>query len=364
MITICGEALVDLVGLGGQRFAAYPGGSPFNVAIGLARLSVPTSFLGRVSRDAFGRLLAERLARDGVHDRDLVAAAENTTLAVVSLDRDGGAEYRFYVEGTADWQWRAGELPDPLPADVTALHTGSLASWLPPGCDAIEAMLRRERDRGAVTISYDPNVRPRLMGEPDAYRPRVERLVGLADLVKVSEEDLRWLYPDREPARVAGRWTAGQGSAGQETAGQEAAGQEAVGRLAGQGSAAGPALVVLTRGAAGAAAFCPDGRVVRRPGRPVTVADTVGAGDAFTAGMLAWLAAAALTGPGSHPRLSTMDNESLGRMLDFAGLVAAVTCTRAGADPPYRDDLPADVVNTLDPDVTGGSNLVRGREEP
>lgn len=333
MITVCGEALIDLVGLGGQQFAAHPGGSPYNVAIGLARLAVPTSFLGRLSRDTFGRLLADRLARNGVDDRDLVSAAENTTLAVVSLTGEGNAEYQFYVQGTADWQWGSGELPDPLPADVAALHTGSLVSWLPPGCDAIEAMLRRERDRGAVTISYDPNVRPLLMDGPAAYRPRIERLVGLADLVKVSDEDLRWLYRDREPAEVAVQW-AGNG----------------------------PALVVLTRGGAGAAAFTPDGRVVGRAAWPVTVVDTVGAGDAFTAGMLAWLAVATL-GPGSRPRLTTMDNDRLGRMLDFAGLVAALTCTRAGADPPRRSELPAEL-NTLDPDVTGGSNLVRGREEP
>lgn len=310
MITVCGEALIDLVDEGGGRFLAHAGGSPCNVAVGLARLAVPASLLGRLGGDAFGRLLRAHLVDNGVSERDVVAAAENTTLAVVSLDPAGRATYGFYVDGTADWQWRAGDLPDPLADDVVALHTGSLASWLPPGRDAIEVMVRRERARGRVTLSYDPNVRPLLMGSPGEYRPLIERMVGLVDLVKVSEEDLAWLYPGRAPLAVALDW-----------------------------SVAGPGLVVLTRGGDGVTALTAAGQRVDRPAPQVEVVDTVGAGDAFTSGLLSALSDASLLGPESRRTLSNLPEPQLAQLLDFAARVAAITCTRAGADPPTRADL-------------------------
>ena len=310
MITVCGEGLVDLVDRGDRMYQACPGGSPLNVAVGLARLDEPTSLLARLADDPFGRLLRAHLTAAGVSDRDLVHAEEPSTVAITSLDRHGHANYRFYVAGTADWQWQPTDLPDPLPADVSALHTGSLASWIPPGANAIEALLRREHHRGAVTICFDPNVRPALMGDYRAARARVERLVGLADLVKVSDEDLAWAHPDHDPLQVARAWS----------------------RL-------GPRLVVVTRGGRGATAITATGHQVSRPAAAVKVVDTVGAGDAFTAGLLAGLADLGALGPGGRDACDRLDPRALTGLLDRAGLVAGLACTHPGACPPTRAEV-------------------------
>jgi fructokinase len=310
LISVCGEGLVDLVDEGGGVFRAHPGGSPLNVATGLARLGQPTSLLARLGHDRFGTLLRAHLADSGVCDRDLVDATEPTTLAVVAVGTTATATYDFYVRDTAAWRWHPGDLPDRLADDVRALHTGSLASWLPPSTDAVEALLRAEHRRGAVTLTYDPNVRPALLtgtGDGDAARRAVHRLVGLVDVVKVSDEDLAWLHPDRDPLDTARRW-----------------------------AEAGPALVVVTHGAAGATALTRGGLHVTRPAHHVPVVDTVGAGDAFTAGMLTWLAEADALGRRPAPDL---DGPGLAAMLDFAGLVAALTCGRAGATPPTRAEV-------------------------
>ncbi len=177
MITVAGEALIDLVDEGGGRYRAHPGGSPANVAVGLARLGVPCSMLARVSTDALGGQLTKHLAGNGVSLRDVVRAAEPTTLALASLDGAGQAAYSFYVQGTADWQWRRGELPGVLAPDVRALHAGSLALALPPGARAVEDLLAAERVRGGVTISIDPNIRPGLAARRAEEVARVERQI-------------------------------------------------------------------------------------------------------------------------------------------------------------------------------------------
>ncbi|HEY3735209.1 MAG TPA: carbohydrate kinase [Streptosporangiaceae bacterium] len=310
MITVAGEILIDLVDEGGGRYRAHPGGSPANVAVALARLGTASSLLARISRDELGRRLESHLDRNGVSLRDVVRVGEPTTLAIASLDGDGSAAYSFYVAGTADWQWRPGELPAELPADVSALHAGSLALALAPGAAALEAFLTRVRDDGRVTISIDPNIRPQLAGPRPAEIARVERQLALAHIVKASEDDIAWLYPGAAAEDVARRWQ----------------------RL-------GPRLVTITLGGQGAYALGPDGTAIRRPAPPVLVADTVGAGDAFCAGMLDALGRrnllSAVSGPGGHGtiRLASTD---LAEVLDWAVLVAALTCERPGADPPTR----------------------------
>jgi fructokinase len=310
MITVAGEILIDLVDEGGGRYRAHPGGSPANVAVALARLGTASSLLARISHDELGRQLESHLDRNEVSLRDVVRADEPTTLAIASLDGDGSAAYSFYVAGTADWQWRPGELPAALPADVRAMHAGSLALALPPGAAVLEAFLARVRDDGRVTICIDPNIRPQLAGPHPAEVARVERQLALAHIVKASEEDIAWLYPGAAAEDVARRWQ----------------------RL-------GPRLVTITLGGQGAYALGPDGTAIRRPARPVLVADTVGAGDAFCAGMLDALdrrdLLSALSGPGGHGtgRLAGAD---LAEVLDWAVLVAALTCERPGADPPTR----------------------------
>jgi len=304
-IVVGGEALIDLVDEGSGQFRAHPGGSPANVAVGLARLGIPATLLARVSHDAFGRLLRTHLDRGGVDLGHVVPASEPTTLAVVSLDERGVATYDFYVNGTADWQWRAAEIPDPLPAETVALHTGSLALAVPPGAAVLTDLLRRENERGQVTVSFDPNVRPTFEADREAAVRRIEEQVSLADVVKVSEDDLAWLLPHEEPADVAGRW--------RET---------------------GPAVVVVTLGADGTLAVGPGGSVVTRPAVSIRLVDTVGAGDAFTAGLLAGLERASLLGGENRDALAALDDTTLTELLDEAALVAALTCARRGADPP------------------------------
>ena len=206
MLTVLGEAIVDLVGEGDRRYVAHPGGSPLNVAVGLGRLGQPTSLAARLSGDAFGSLFREHLAAAGVDPRHLVSAQEPSTLAVATLDEAGVASYDFWTEGTADWQWTAAELAGIVDDETVVLHTGSIALELEPGAGRVLDLLRRVRHAGRTAISYDPNVRLARRGSPDEGRRAVERVVALADLVKVSSEDLGWLYPGEDPVLAARRW--------------------------------------------------------------------------------------------------------------------------------------------------------------
>ncbi|MEU8268026.1 carbohydrate kinase [Sphaerisporangium sp. NPDC049002] len=304
MLAVVGEAVIDLIQDDDGRYTAHTGGSPLNVAVGLARLGEQVSLLARLSRSAFGRRLREHAEASGVDLARAVEAGEPASLAVVGLTPDGSAEYDFYVTGTADWQWAQGEL-EPLPAAAQVLHTGSLACFLPPGAARVEAAMRSARTAGLL-VSFDPNVRPALLGPPEAAREHVERLITHCHVVKASEQDVAWLYPGESPGAVARRWLA-----------------------------AGPCLVLLTLGAAGALAVTR--RVaIERPAPRVRVADTVGAGDAFTAGLLSSLVRRNLVEPDT---LRAVAPEVLSSVLDDAITVAALTCTRPGADPPGRGDV-------------------------
>lgn len=306
MIVVCGEALVDMtparVGEG-EGYLPRPGGSPYNVAVALSRLDVPVAFLGRVSTDAFGRLLRQHLVGNGVDLRYLREGPELSTLAFVHL---AGAEpeFTFYGEGAADRQLRPEDLPAAFPQDVLAIHCGSISLALEPIASTLDGLMRRERKKRL--ISLDPNVRPGLIRNREAYRERLEEWVASADLVKVSRADLSWLYPQDPIDHTAERWRG-----------------------------MGPAFVVVTLGERGAQGFGRHG-VVRVPGIPVRVVDTVGAGDAFTAGLLAWLFHHGRLTPGDVERLPEAE---LVRALDYANRVAALTSTRRGADPPRRQEV-------------------------
>jgi fructokinase len=313
VIAVAGEALVDLVPAdAGDRFDAAPGGSPANVAVTLARLEVPVRLLARLSSDLLGRRLRRHLEANGVDLAYAVRASEPTTLALVALDDDGVAEYDFRVDGTADWQWRDDELEHALEGGVVALHSGSLALTMPPGAAVLRRLL--ERARATATVSYDPNCRPLLMGSSAAERERVDDLVRVADVVKVSSEDLTWLLPGREPEDVAADWLS-----------------------------RGPALVVVTLGADGALAAGREAGLVQRPGETVEVVDTVGAGDAFTGALLAGLYERGLLGAPRRAALGALAGDTLGAVLDEAVRASALTCERRGADPPTRSRLAATV---------------------
>jgi fructokinase len=305
-LTVIGEALIDLVPRADPgSYQAQPGGSPFNVAIGLARLGHRTALMARLADNAFGNLLRAHAGAEGLDLGAAPLATEPTTLAVVGLDRDGRANYDFYLQGTADWQWSEAELAR-QPEDTAVLHTGSLASWTSPGSEVIYTATAKLHQGDRTLISYDPNVRPALLGEPAAGRERVERFVGVAHVVKASSEDVEWLYPDSPLGEVAECWLA-----------------------------LGALLVIITDGPRGAEFFQPGRPPAHRPGQEVTLADTIGAGDAFTAGLLGGLARRGLVTP---DLLRRCPPGLIADVVDEAVLVSALTCERVGADPPYAAD--------------------------
>ncbi|MBV9281271.1 MAG: carbohydrate kinase [Chloroflexi bacterium] len=309
VVAVAGEALMDMVPA--QReglFEAAPGGSPANVAVGLARLDVPVRMVARLADDLLGRRLRAHLANNGVDLSCAVRAVEPSSLAIVAVGQDGRVEYDFRIDGTADWLWQDEELAGVFQGRVAALHTGSLALARPPGAEVLHRLVGRAR--ATTTISYDPNCRPLLMGSPDSMRDRVERMVSFSDIVKASAEDIAWLLPGRAPEKVAEAWLE-----------------------------RGPGLVVVTLGPEGAVAAIPGTGAIRRPGRRVPVVDTVGAGDSFTSALLAGLYRRRLLGVERRPALRALDVETLAAILDDAILASAVTCTRRGADPPRTEEL-------------------------
>jgi fructokinase len=313
VIAVAGEALVDLVPAPvGGYFEIAPGGSPANVAVGLARMGVPARLLARVADDLLGKRIREHLSHNGVQLDHAVAAREQTSLAMVSLDADGSPAYDFRISGTADWQWTpaevAGALDPGVSGPVVALHSGSLALTMAPGDAVLRDLLMRASD--TVTISYDPNCRPLLMGNPREVLIGVHSLLGVADVVKVSSEDLRWLVPDLTPEQVVDDWLS-----------------------------RGPRLVAVTLGPEGVVAGTASGLRARRPGVAVKVIDTVGAGDTFSAALLAGLYSAGVLGAEKRDDLAALDYSTLDELLHDAVLAAAICCSRRGADPPTRGDL-------------------------
>lgn len=315
VVAVAGEALVDIVPAPAQGYWEFaPGGSPANVAVGLARLEVPARMLARLADDLLGRRLREHLAANGVDLSHAVAATEPSSLAIVELAGDGQASYDFRIAGTADWQWTDDELTGALDegaaGPVVAVHSGSLALTTPPGHETLRELMATAVD--TATVSYDPNFRPLLMGSPDEVLPGVHELLGLADVVKVSEEDLAWLHPGRKPGDIVGEWLE-----------------------------LGPAVVVVTLGADGVLAGTASGLHSVLPGRPIDVVDTVGAGDSFSAALLAGLHRRGLLGAAAREDLYRIDRESLDGVLGEAVTAAAITCSRHGADPPTRAELAA-----------------------
>jgi fructokinase len=295
VITVVGEALVDLI-----EDLPHPGGSPANVAVALARLGRPVRLLTQLGRDAHGELLRAHLRDNGVElaPGSLVDAAR-TSSARTHLSADGQASYEF------DIGWRRFE-PPVLDAPA-CLHTGSLATMLAPGAEAVLAMVRACRHYSI--ICFDPNCRPSLVDDREATRDRVEAMVAESDLVKASLDDLAWLYPGRAHQEVGRDWLE-----------------------------RGARLVVVTLGGDGAWAGTPH-RSATVQASPVKVVDTVGAGDAFTAGLLFALGEAKLLDAARRADLASLDEPALTGLLAFASRVAAVTCTRRGADPPTLAEL-------------------------
>ena len=301
VVVVSGEALVDLVLAADGSLSGHPGGGPYNVARTVGRLEQPVVYLGRISSDGFGSRLRRELEVDGVGMESVVATDAPTTLALAELDGAGVARYRFYAAGTSAPGLTPEAAAAALPARIGIFYVGTLGLVLEPMAATLEGLVARLDDE--VMVALDPNCRPTTIDDPAAYRGRLTRLLGRTDLLKVSEEDLAWLEPDAAPLDAAR------------------------GLLAGDRSVA-----LVTLGARGALVVtAADVREVRSP--PVEVVDTIGAGDAFMGSFLA------------HWRGRGLGRADLARLDDVAGAaafacrIAALTCARAGADPPRLGEL-------------------------
>jgi fructokinase len=311
MILACGEALIDLFlyERKGARIAAeaVAGGSPFNVAIGVARLGCRAAFCGGISTDSFGEFLASTLAREGVDLAYALRTPRLSTLSVVSTDEAGQARYSFHGEGAADRCINPDDLSFVLPDAIDALTFGSYTLAVEPVASAYLYLSRREAHRRV--ISLDPNIRPTVIGDLSGYDRHLLKFVRSATIIKASEEDIHLIYGSRAAIdQVAKTWLD-----------------------------TGPALVVVTRSHRGAVAFARN-RSVELPGRQVDVVDTVGAGDSFHAAFLASLASAGELTAGAIKALST---KSLERALEYAITASSITCSRRGADLPTRREVEA-----------------------
>lgn len=306
MFVVCGEALWDLFAVEGDRLAfdARPGGSPLNVAVGLARLGQPAALLAGLSTDRLGDRLAAWLEAEQVATAFLVRSARPTTVSVIDLDPDGVPVYSIHGDGAADRAVTRADLPV-LGPEVWGVHAASFALVVEPIGTSLLDLFKREKPRRLLTL--DPNVR--LGVQPDAalWRRRIDAFCRLADVVKLSSEDLALLYPGANADTIARKWLD-----------------------------AGVALVIVTRGAAGAEAFSPAGHVAVAA-RDVSVTDTVGAGDVFQAALIAGLAERGVRDRGA---LDGLGGAEIAGLLDHANAAAAIACTRRGAEPPYRDELP------------------------
>jgi len=308
MFVVCGEALMDVFAVDetptGMALDARIGGSPFNVALGLARLAQPVSFFGALSSGFLGQRLLKALRAEDIGTGCTAVIDAPTTLSLVGLDARGVPSYSFYGEGCADRLLPLSALAQ-VPAGVRALQVGSYAMVVEPVAATQRALI--EREQGRSLIAYDPNIR--LNVEPDLarWRAALEWMLPRTQLLKVSDEDLGLLFPGADLATLAQDWLA-----------------------------AGVPLVVVTQGGAGAQAWV-RGVHVRSAPQPVTVVDTVGAGDTFQAALLTWLAEHGRLAPQA---LAEWTEAELAALLDFAGRAAAITCSRRGADLPRRSELP------------------------
>jgi fructokinase len=294
-ILVIGESLVDLVAdPGSDVFAATAGGSPFNIALGLARLGQPVTLVTEYGDDHCGRILAARLAAEGVR---VQRTGQATSIAIAALDPAGAATYDFWFR----WGLRPADVQ--LPDSIAGLHIGSLACLVEPGRHAVLTAATEARRRG-VPVSFDPNIRPALAPEPSVARPIVDAYLAVSAIVKASVEDLAWLYPDDDPTDWARRM-----------------------------AVTGDRLVVVTDGARGCTAFA-SGNEVSVDAFPLPVQDTIGAGDSFTAALLAYLRSS-----GTLARAPGLPADHLRAGLEFASRAAALTCTRAGAYHPSMADL-------------------------
>lgn len=301
---VVGEALIDVVHRSDGSENEHPGGSPMNVAITLGRLGRRVDLLTWFGKDARGDVILNHLGASRVNVLPGCDAAAATPVAIATVDDDGVASYTFDLTWEVSPGWEA-QVGEPI-----VVHTGSIGAVLPPGGADVLALLRAKHAES--TITYDPNLRPALMGSPEEVKPLVEALIDTSDVVKVSDEDLAWLAPGADPLDVAREWLA-----------------------------RGPALVIVTFGGSGATAVTRAGETVQVAAPKVTVADTVGAGDSFMGGLIDGLWAEGLLGAPQRQALTSVPAETVRSVLERCVRIAAITVARAGANPPWSEELEA-----------------------
>jgi fructokinase len=299
-IWVCGEVLIDLIPVapGSNDRAPHVGGGPANTAKALARLGHDVHFIDGISTDAYGEMSRDELVADEVK-LDLAKSSDlPTALAIVSLNENGGASYEFKLDNTATFDFSLDWLPDPSKYKPNVLHIGTLVTVIQPGADVLYDWALQVAE--FAPIVFDPNIRPAVMGDRDLYEAAVEKWAAISSVIKVSDDDVAWLFPDQSLDDVAERWVRD-----------------------------GAALVVITRGSEGLIGFTADG-AVEVPGVKVVVADTVGAGDTVGA-----IVVEAMVEKG----IMALTGDVLQDVLHRAAKAAAITCSRPGANPPYKHEL-------------------------
>lgn len=297
-IWVCGEVLIDLIRDGSGERVPHVGGGPANTAKALARLGHNVYFIDGISSDKYGQMSRQELLDDEVKLDLALNSDKPTCLAIVSLNESGGASYEFEIDGTATFDFSASWLPDPSKYKPSVLHIGTLVTVIQPGADVLYDWAMQVAE--FAPIVFDPNVRSAVMNDRDKYLAAVERWVAISSVVKVSDDDVAWLYPGQQYADVVKRWISD-----------------------------GAALVVVTRGADGLVGFTADGSV-EVPGVKVEVADTVGAGDTVGA-----IVVEAMIEKG----ILNLTGDTLKAVLNRAAIAAGITCSRKGAQPPYKHEL-------------------------
>jgi fructokinase len=297
-IWVCGEVLIDLIPDGSGERVPHVGGGPANTAKALARLGHEVYFIDGISSDKYGQMSRQELLDDEVKLDLALISDKPTCLAIVSLNENGGASYEFEIDGTATFDFSASWLPDPSKYKPSVLHIGTLVSVIQPAADVLYDWAMQVAE--FAPIVFDPNVRSVVMNDRDKYLASVERWVAISSVVKVSDDDMAWLYPGQQYADVAKRWVND-----------------------------GAALVVVTRGAEGLVGFTSDGSV-EVPGVKVDVADTVGAGDTVGA-----IIVEAMIEKG----ILNLTGDTLKAVLYRAAVAAGITCSRKGAQPPFKREL-------------------------
>ncbi|MBF9017336.1 MULTISPECIES: carbohydrate kinase [unclassified Oceanispirochaeta] len=305
MIISLGEGLIDFISQNELSFSGYPGGSPYNSSIAIARLNVPVQYVGRISKDIFGDKLLSYLNENNVGTDLTIRTDDPTTLSFVQKQSDGSASYAFFANDTADKLWQAAELDKlPLPEELKIIHFGSISlSQEPSGSVLTEFLIKRCSE---YLLSFDPNIRPALVSDRQLYMERFESICSICSIVKLSDEDLEWLYPGKER-------------------------EEAVSSILGLGTA----LVALTEGKEGGRLFT-ENVTVHSPLFDLPVADTIGAGDTFHGALLAYLYKKGIF---SKSQILEMSEEELISLGDYANKAAGINCSRNGANPPSESEM-------------------------